>query len=50
MYTFNHFDNDQIVALDEIKIKYAKQSILDRLPYSNWDDVTSQKNPRSRIR
>ena len=43
MYTINHFDNYQNVALDEIKIKYAKQSILDILPDLNRDDVSSQK-------
>ena len=42
MYIFNHFDNDQNLALDEIELKYTKQSVLDILPDSNWDDVTSQ--------
>ena len=42
MYTFNHVDNVQNLAVDEIKLKYAKQSILNISPEFNWDDVTSQ--------
>ena len=42
MYTFDHFDNDQNVALSEMKLRYATQSILNILPDFKWDDVTSQ--------
>ena len=42
MYIFNHFDDDQNLALDEIELRYAKQSILNILPDLKWDDVTSQ--------
>ena len=39
---FDHFDNDQNLALDEIELRYAKQSILSVLPDLNWDVVISQ--------
>ena len=39
---FNHVDNDQNLALDEIELRYAKQSIWHIFPDLNWDDVTSQ--------
>ena len=42
MYTFDHFDNDQNVALSEMKLRYATQCILNILPDFKWDDVTSQ--------
>ena len=42
MFIFNNFDNDQNLALDEIELKYAKQSILNILPDLNWDDLTLQ--------
>ena len=42
MYIFNHFDNDQNVALDEIELTYAKQSILNIWLNLTWDVVTSQ--------
>ena len=32
------------MALDEIELRYTKQSILNILPDLNWDDVTSQIN------
>jgi len=43
MHIFNHFDNGQNLALDEIELRYAQQSILSILPDLNLDDVTSQK-------
>ena len=43
MHIFNHFDNDQNLALDEIELKYAQQSILNTLPDLTWDDVSLQK-------
>ena len=50
MHIFNHFDNGQNLALDEIELKYAKQSGLDILPDLNWDDVTSQiKNKEMKL-
>ena len=30
------------MALDEIELKYAKQTLLNILPDLNWDGVTSQ--------
>ena len=42
MYIFNHFDNAQDLALDEIELRYAKQSILSALPDLNWDVVIPQ--------
>ena len=42
LYNFNHLDNDQNLALDEIELKSSKQSRLKVLPDLNWDDVTSQ--------
>ena len=42
MYILNHFDNNENLALDEIELKYAKQSITNILPDLNLDDVTSQ--------
>ena len=42
MYIFNHFDNDQNLALDEIELEYAKQSVLNIVPDLIWDDITSQ--------
>jgi len=50
VYIFNHFDNGQNLALHEIELKYAKQSILSILPDLNWDDVTSQiKNKEMKL-
>ena len=43
MYILNHFDNDRNLALDEIELKYAQQSILNTLPDLKQGDVTSQK-------
>ena len=42
MHIFNHFDNDQNLALDEIELRYTKQSIQNILPDLNWDVVNSQ--------
>ena len=42
MYILNHFDNDQNLTLDELELRYAKQSILSILPDLNWDVVISQ--------
>ena len=42
MHIFNHFDNDQNLALDEKELRYAKQSTLSILPDLNWDVVISQ--------
>jgi len=42
VYFFNDFDNDQNLALDEIELNFAKQSISNILPDLNWDDVTSE--------
>ena len=44
MYNFKHVDNGQNLAVDEVELKYAKQSIMNILPDLNWDDVTSQTN------
>ena len=43
MYILNHFDNDRNLAIDEIELKYAQQSILNTLPDLKQGDVTSQK-------
>jgi len=42
VYMFNHFDNDQNLAVDEIEVNCAKQSISNILPDLNLDDVTSE--------
>ena len=42
MQVFNHFDNDQNLALEEIELKCAKQSISNLLAYLNWDGFTSR--------
>ena len=42
IYISNHCDNGQNLVLDEIELKYAKQSILNILPNLNWDVVISQ--------
>ena len=50
MYSLNHVDNDQNLALDEVELKYAKQFISNILPDLNWDDVISQiKNKEIRL-
>ena len=47
MQIFNHFDDDQNLVLDEMELKYAKQSISNILPDLNSDNVTSQINSKA---
>ncbi len=42
MYIFHHFDKNNNLALDEIELQQAKQSILNILPNLKWDHITSQ--------